>query len=183
MPASNQGTVVVAGKNTAPLIRQTSNNSTLSLKLKGSLFLPPLEISRMMTSSTNWKKPYLDQLHAEHSDILPLTGMMKDNNQLVVTKLSENKHMSRQLRALILFTPQDALAHIRSKLATIASITVDDLFEVTLSDLSNEFKKFLDIFYLDGIVMTETENVKHLNYLMNGKKTRILILKYVSMAM
>ena len=123
------------------------------------------EITRILTSSRVWREASYGSPYTSFFIGIGKPQMqVHSKDDLVVTKLLERGESFRELRPVIIFDTGEALLRIWSKLST-AAVQNDgaddelwkDPFEVPVEDLFEEFENVFDVFYIDGIPMSETE--------------------------
>lgn len=173
MPARSQGIILEAP--TATMTRQPSLSRMLAEASSLPMFLPPVKISDMMTTATQWKA-----LYVKHQ--IGLTGTnvgdcLDEANQLVVTRPVPATESIRKITPPISFDPYDILSRIRTQLTLSNPNERHDLDCVRITMLFQEFEKMLDIFYPDGIALTTLEKAeacelfndwKEMHYLCKG---------------
>lgn len=132
------------------------------------VFLPPPEISNMMTSTTHWKRAYEEQMkNKKFADSLKDVGAC-----VIIRKQSANMKL-RQMKTLVMFRAAEALDSMRVRLIT-ADVTcsrevLNRYCEVPFLDLFEEFRKTLNLFYPDGVEMTGEEKVEACEKLVKWK--------------
>ena len=158
MPAGHQGSIPL--KKGRMLYRAPSESTGwMKSDRKTPTYLPPLEITNMMTSSTRWKQLYQEQHEKKNKQFADILEM---RSQRVVVKNSEMKRdLAKYLKTSVVLTSEDALHRMRTKLLPAASLECrDDLPRVPISKLFREFQDLLGYFYPDGIALTALEKAE-----------------------
>ena len=158
MPAGQQGTIP---QKMGRFLHRAPSESTGWVKAgrKTPMYLPPLEIANMMTSSTRWKQLFQEQHewnNRQFADILD-----KRSQRVVIKNSPRKREWAKYLKTSIVFTSEDALIRLRSQLLPPASLEcTDDLPRVPMSKLFKEFKDLLGYYYPDGIALTDLEKTE-----------------------
>jgi hypothetical protein len=137
------------------------------------VFLPPPEISNMMTSTTHWKRAYEEQMKNNK-----FANSLEDAGARVITRTQDANINLRQMKILIFFGAAEALDAMRVRLITADSTSPCEVFnrhcEVPVQDLIDEFRETLDTYYPDGIEMTGEERDEVCQMLVEWKDTQNL---------
>lgn len=167
-PHSFQGLIPARGATVNVHIQ--SNASRPHVK---TVFLPPPEISNMMTSTTQWKSAYEEQMKNKK-----FAYSLEDVGARVITR-KQNANMNlRQMKTLVLFGAAEALDAMRVHLIT-ADVTcscevLNRHCEVPVLGLFEEFRKMLNLFFPDGVEMTGEEKVEACESLVKWKNDQNL---------
>jgi hypothetical protein len=132
------------------------------------VFLPPPEISNMMTSTTQWKRAYEEQMKNKK-----FAESLEDAGARVITRQQGANMNLRQMKTLIYFGEAEALDAMRAHLITADSSSPCEVFnrhcEVPVQDLIDEFRDMLNLYFPDGIEMTGDEKEEVCQMLMEWK--------------
>ena len=157
-PAGHQGSIP---EKRGRVLNRAPSESTGWMKSdrKTPMYLPPLEIANMMTSSTRWKQLYQEQHEKKNKQF---ADILEKRSQRVVVKNSVKKRdLAKYLKTSVVFTSDEALHRMRSQLLPAASLECrDDLPRVPISKLFREFQDLLGYFYPDGIALTALEKTE-----------------------
>ena len=175
MAPASQGTILSGHRNSGTRTRSLSFSSRNQMH---ALFLPPIRISAMMTSSTQWKALYLSRQKGLTSDECGLTtalegptsnsrsGSSSDRahtamsacDQLVVTKQGSRDLLLKRVTPAIVFDPIEVLFRMRSRLAASSNrLPVSVFDEVDADCLFDEYEYALQSFYPDGMALSSDE--------------------------
>lgn len=147
--------------------------SNVSHRHRGGVFLPPSKISNMMTSTTQWKKAYDEQMKNKK-----FIGSLRDIGARVITRRQEANKNLREVKTLIYFEPEEVLDMLRVNLIKADSTTSCEVLnrhcEVPLVELIEDFKEALHYFYPDGIEMTADEKEEAAELLVDWTDTQNL---------
>jgi cell division protein FtsL len=152
-PHSTQGHIAY-GK--PPVHGSTSRPFSPNKKLgpRHNLFLPPGKITDMMTSSTQWKA-----LHLERQNVINTSSTENraaTSSQIpIVTRPKSYRSTGRKLSSLFVFDAKDLLKRLRAQLVVDKS---DDV--VSVQGLRDAFEEMMEVFYPDGIPLSEAERTE-----------------------
>jgi hypothetical protein len=107
-------------------------------------FIPPMEIASMLLSR-KWKEFYLNEAKKVSKD----EAKISNNIQEMVVFKSKGEIKNYELKAAIIFEFPEALSLICSSFGTSLFVSISDFTKV-LGDI-------WDVFYPDGVIMTEIE--------------------------
>ena len=158
MPAGQQGTIPLKK---GRLLSRASSGSTGWIKAdrKTPMYLPPLHIANMMTTSTRWKQLFQEQHERNNKQFAEILD--KRSQRVVIKNSSGKRDLAKHLKTSVVFTSEDAIIRLRSHLLSPASLEcTDDLPRVPMSKLFKEFKDLLGYFYPDGIALTDLEKTE-----------------------
>lgn len=132
--------------------RNSKESLQIETKSHSKRFKPPVEIANMIIS-TKLKEFYLDENKMKMKKLLE---MMKSKQEMVISKSMHHIEIDdrSKLNARIIFEFLEASNLICGHLWP----SFDSTFAfVSVSDLSKEFENIWDVFYPDGIMLTEIE--------------------------
>ena len=124
------------------------------------LFLPPKRISDMMTSSTQWQALYLNKQKGCVTENPDSTTSIDPLEQPVVFTLDSNNKATRTVIPLIILDPHELLARLWLRIADLPKMTPAVATMVTPEKLVSEMRSVLELFYPDGLPMSEEENAE-----------------------
>jgi hypothetical protein len=135
-----------------------------SMSARNTLFLPPAKITDMMTSSTQWKALYMKRQSISHTS-RPDTDTDTDTNTdaaaaaeivlPIVTRPVSYRSANRKLSSLFVFDAKELLKRLRAQLVVDKS---DDV--VSVQGLRDAFEEMMEVFYPDGIPLSEAERAE-----------------------
>ena len=131
-----------------------------SMSARNTLFRPPGKITDMMTSSTQWKTLYLERQSVQHTS-RPDTDTADDAAAAaeivlpIVTRPVSYRSANRKLSSVFIFDAKDLLKRLRGQLVTDRR---DDA--VSFFELRNAFEEMMEVFYPDGIPLSEVERIE-----------------------
>jgi hypothetical protein len=152
-----------------PLLFRSMRRSSSRQITRQQSFLPPMPIQNMMTSINAHRALRTAETAITHRTATVLRrqsalfGIMDDefesakDDQFVITRSDRTIATTRRPAATILFEAADALVRMKALLAGSAPRDSEDTLHVTEVDLDREFRAILDIFYPDGIMLSEVE--------------------------
>ena len=139
-----------------------------SMSARNSSFLPPTKITDMMTSSSQWKALYLERQNHLNSNTTPdsntapnatatatgaTAGTSADALVLpIVTRPVSYRSSRRKVSTLFVFDARDLLT--RLKLQLVVGKKND---EVSVEKLRDAFEEMIEVFYPDGIPLSDVE--------------------------
>lgn len=170
MPARSQGIILEAPL--ATMTRQPSLSRMLADASNQPMFLPPIKISDMMTTATQWKALYVK--HQKGLTGTNVADCLDEANQLVVTRPIPANDSIRKIKPLISFDPNDILTRISTQLTLSNPNQRDNLDSVKIVLLFKEFEKMLEVFYPDGIALTTLEKIEACELFNNWKEEHYL---------
>lgn len=121
----------------------------------------PIQIQRMMTSLMAQKDLQTEETIATRRNSLLFSLPRADDGEgspPVITKVEVSIKRKKYANPVIVFDAADVLSRLRALLANSApSFQSTYALHVKLSDLDREFRSIMNIFYPDGIPMSEME--------------------------
>ena len=155
-----------------------SKDRSLSLVVpsRHAMFLPPVKISNMMTSSTQWKALYQHRQKGLNNDV---ANILDDSDQLVVTCPMIIDRSLRPVRSPIVFDPSEILTRLWTKVATSYPDAPRGSKEVSMECLHTEFQAILTVYYPDGIRLSEAEKAEACEMFTYWREWRYLDEEYV----
>ena len=155
-----------------------SKDRSLSLVVpsRHAMFLPPVKISNMMTSSTQWKALYQHRQKGLNNDV---ANILDDSDQLVVTCPMIIDRSLRPVRSPIVFDPAEILTRLWTKVATSYPDAPRGSKEVSMECLYTEFQAILTVYYPDGIRLSEAEKAEACEMFTYWREWRYLDEEYV----
>ena len=151
-------------------------NLSLVVPSRHAMFLPPVKISNMMTSSTQWKALYQHRQKGLNNDV---ANLLDDSDQLVVTRPKVVESPLRSVRSPIVFDPAEILTRLWTKVATSYPDALRGSKEVSMDALYTEFEAILTVFYPDGIRLSEAEKAEACEMFNHWRQWRHLDEDYV----
>ena len=137
------------------------------------VYLPPPEISNIMTSTTQWKRAYVEQTKNKK-----FADYLQDPGERVITKKQDKDTQLRQMKTLRHFEPADILNIMRVHLITADSTSSCEVLnrhcEVSVEDLIDNLRETLKLFFPDGIEMTGEEREEACEMFVEWKNTQNL---------
>ena len=133
-----------------------------SMSARNSSFLPPTKITDMMTSSSQWKALYLERQNHLISNSTPdsnttpsaTAGTSADAAIVlpILTRPVSYRSSRRKVSTLFVFDARDLLT--RLKLQLVVGKKND---EVSVEKLRDAFEEMIEVFYPDGIPLSDVE--------------------------
>ena len=115
------------------------------------LFLPPTNITDMMTSSTQWKALYLERQNVINTS--SVDNQASDLSQTpIVTRPKSYRSAKRKVSTLFVFDAKDLLTRLSLQLVVGKN---DDI--VSVEKLRDAFEEIIEVFYPDGIPLSDVE--------------------------
>lgn len=151
-------------------------NLSIVVPSRHAMFLPPVKISNMMTSSTQWKALYQHRQKGLNNDV---ANLLDDSDQLVVMRPMVIESPLRALRSPIIFDPAEILTRLWIKVATSYPDAQRGSKEVSMDALYTEFEAILTVFYPDGIRLSEAEKAEACEMFNHWRQWRHLDEEYV----
>ena len=131
-----------------------------SMSAKNTLFRPPGKITDMMTSSTQWKALYMERQSVQptsrpDTDTGTTAAAAAEVVLPIVTRPVSYRSANRKLSSLFIFDAKDLLKRLRGQLVTDKR---DDA--VSFFKLRDAFEEMMEVFYPDGIPLSDAERVE-----------------------
>ena len=159
LPSSSQGVIRFEYEST--LSREYSPHQRCT-----SAYVPPIEIMRMVRSVR------AVQTHSKAADNLNSSNVLIERNEPVITKSDIKVQTKKFFTPFIYLDPDILIASLRSTLLLNSGDIDEGFLEVTVDDLHNEFRKSLQTFYPNGVVMSEMEQTEASELFSTWKETQ-----------
>lgn len=132
-------------------------------------FIFPEGIINVMCASTKWKKQFVRK---QREICRPSEVNAQSLAQL--TKKRPERAMRKEISIAVIFTAQEALSLLRSRLCDVMHIETDSkgFLEVTENSLFEEFKAILEIFHPDGVALSVEEKTEACDQYHDWKKSQ-----------
>lgn len=133
----------------------TKRNSVAICETKEFIF--PEGIINVMCASTKWKKQFV----TKQREICRPSEVHTQPSALLTKKRPE-RAMRKEISIAVIFTAQEALSLLRSRLCDVMHVETDSkgFLEVSERSLFEEFRCILEIFHPDGVALSYEEKTE-----------------------